>query len=744
VTYLTKLVLIAGTATIMTRSVGKGVAILTMDDAFLQNRDKLNKHPNSAMGFVLRPLQDIGNGFYCGVVGVVRVPYVGAKRNGVVGFVSGLGKGIAGVATKPVVGILDSVTHIGEGFRYAVKSIQTKRGSLAERQRYCSLFGPDGRLLPYSYSAAYGSHVLRLLENVHRTRIQLPFNRGSLLGMKHGRNSLVFNDGEGESGAQRRSSLWKTFTRTGPDDRTHMSESAAGSNFTLARARRRSISDPGTDFHRIESVIYASVFSTDVGSDLVVIVTSLRVVVAAHCRDKGDSYVGITWECRTKDMAPPEILPNEDHNGEEVLRLSKRFAVTPRPLDVHNSDESVVVRTADTKTLHLLYNCLNIILGSYANIEDSSFDTWYEDERNVIHVGSWQFQRRSTVGTHVESQKLYFDDLETVEWKVIVSDSNQKALPTWLAQDKMLAIKAHAQIPQLIASSLPSIQDNDTMRVCKSHLQEGRMTAEEFSVFMEKEKLYGHNMHQSSQDYHQLDIPELGGQLAGSGGVKRSSSAMKKLRNTVRRTISLFTPSSDSIYHGASEDGKSEGPAYQPSANDEPIGVTDDVSATKKQGEGGGGEGDRNPARFKFGKRTTRDSSLASSLSEVSAEEDLGHVISSSSSAKEERVSGLSSEQVEPGTTKTFPFRVQQRERIATSLTRVPHAAASANTGASCPSISETANVESPYIDARQPVSPAVRLQDDTSRHSREPKIGVIGIMTTSADVLGPYSNTRY
>lgn len=104
----------------MTRYVGKGVAILTMDDTFLQNRDKLNRHPDGTVGIVLRPLQDIANGVYCGLVGIVRVPYHGAKRNGALGFASGLGKGIAGVATKPVVGILDSITHIGEGSVHCV------------------------------------------------------------------------------------------------------------------------------------------------------------------------------------------------------------------------------------------------------------------------------------------------------------------------------------------------------------------------------------------------------------------------------------------------------------------------------------------------------------------------------------------------------------------------------------------------------------------------------------------------
>jgi hypothetical protein len=53
----------------------------------------------------------VGNGLYCGVVGLVRVPILGAQRNGAIGFASGVVKGAAGLISKPVVGVLDAVTH---------------------------------------------------------------------------------------------------------------------------------------------------------------------------------------------------------------------------------------------------------------------------------------------------------------------------------------------------------------------------------------------------------------------------------------------------------------------------------------------------------------------------------------------------------------------------------------------------------------------------------------------------------
>jgi hypothetical protein len=63
----------------------------------------------------------VGNGLYCGVVGLVRVPILGAQRNGAIGFASGVVKGAAGLISKPVVGVLDAVTHCGDNVTGVMK-----------------------------------------------------------------------------------------------------------------------------------------------------------------------------------------------------------------------------------------------------------------------------------------------------------------------------------------------------------------------------------------------------------------------------------------------------------------------------------------------------------------------------------------------------------------------------------------------------------------------------------------------
>jgi hypothetical protein len=212
-----------GTGTTITRSVGRGVAKLSMDRTFKQRRKDLQRPPRNGKEAVMRPLKDIGNGLYCGVTGLVKVPYSSVKRYGISGLPTGIAKGIAGeylvpstyypaltsplailqnlypsncfhsesamlssihicimynnillyvstilainqpgLAAKPVVGVLDAVTHTGDAVRQRVKALIREKTEPAYRLRLSNLFGPDGRLLPYSFSRALGKTVKRI------------------------------------------------------------------------------------------------------------------------------------------------------------------------------------------------------------------------------------------------------------------------------------------------------------------------------------------------------------------------------------------------------------------------------------------------------------------------------------------------------------------------------------------------------------------------------------------------------
>ena len=59
--------------------------------------------------------ESIYRGVYDGVTGVVRAPVQGAEEGGLRGFISGCGKGLTGLISKPIVGILDATSKTTEG-----------------------------------------------------------------------------------------------------------------------------------------------------------------------------------------------------------------------------------------------------------------------------------------------------------------------------------------------------------------------------------------------------------------------------------------------------------------------------------------------------------------------------------------------------------------------------------------------------------------------------------------------------
>ena len=420
---------------------------------------------------------------------------------------------------------------------------------------------------------------------------------------------------EVDSRNQMRPSAWNLLTRRSRRSINQPSELPSASQFTLARARRKSVSDPGSIINQLESVIYTAVFHGDAGRMCVVIVTSLRVVAAEHQRSKGDTNVSIIWQCHTKDLAPPVISPHSDSTGGEVLTLREKHVVISADLN-DSSGNAVDIVSTDSAALHTLCNCLNIVLGNFSLVENSYYNVWVQDEREVIHIGPWQYRRHKDAKVPVPEEALYLDQLEKIAWKIVVSDETENSQqPKWLLQDKISAINSHTNILQLLASSEPSPTDNDTMRVCKEHLKEGLMTAEEFVVFMEKERLYGYNLHQSddARDRSGSSVADHGDSTESG---KRRNGALKKLRRTVRRTIKLFAPHSDSggmhPDEGKSDASHSYSNSGSPTGSNLPFGFSKARFPTLQ------------PLRRHrgFSRRSSQDSSAASSISEVSADND--------------------------------------------------------------------------------------------------------------------------
>jgi hypothetical protein len=144
-----------GAASKITGSVGKGVAILTMDDEFIaRNSGRNQKQPKHAMAGVATGVQSLGSGLLKGVAGVVLDPMKGAQKDGVGGFFKGIGKGLVGVVAKPTAGLVDMASQTLKGVGNTADFLldSRKANEPVRPQRWIDPQNP--RLKPYDLGLA--------------------------------------------------------------------------------------------------------------------------------------------------------------------------------------------------------------------------------------------------------------------------------------------------------------------------------------------------------------------------------------------------------------------------------------------------------------------------------------------------------------------------------------------------------------------------------------------------------------
>lgn len=507
-----------GTATTMTRSVGKAVAALSMDNSFLRTRERLQKHPESILGVCVRPGRDVVNGVYCGVVGLVRVPYHGAKKNGAAGFVAGIGKGIAGLAAKPVVGVLDAITHTGEGFRDLVKYITREYGEAPKRRRLANLFGPDGRLMPYSFSTAYGANLLRMLDQAYKDMAKGNTSASeraekllSRLSFRTGEDDPS-NSFESERHSMKKADTW-SHQRRGLGRLTPGFKGLNSREPALPILRRKSlITSRKADLVFIESVIYTAIINRGPGYDLLVIVSTVRIVVAEYKREPGGSYVSINWQCRLKGLRSPMLERSGGGTVAIILRgeYDRRLHMSKKA-PANKLNETSISISGDDEVILQLYNCLNTVIHKFDSLlPTASSDVWIEDEQNIIHIGSWQYCRTvsntvETIALHDED-RILLDELEDSLWEISFENSDEEErCPGWLQKARKTAVFAHSQIKILRKLSAEIVSDNETIRQCKLKLLNGHITGSEFLENLESDSKYGHEIRHFDDSKESVD-----------------------------------------------------------------------------------------------------------------------------------------------------------------------------------------------------------------------------------------------
>ncbi len=164
----------------VTTAASKLAAKLTFDDDYKRKRMLISKGAAKNIGQgLLFAGRDIGVGAYNAIVGVVLNPVHGAQSDGARGFAIGIGAGLAGLVTKPVVGVLDATSQISRG-------IQNQTRAKKDRTRWPRAFDDSTILQVYDEAKAEAQEVLEYLDGgKHRLSVsQLLFP--GLIGTESG------------------------------------------------------------------------------------------------------------------------------------------------------------------------------------------------------------------------------------------------------------------------------------------------------------------------------------------------------------------------------------------------------------------------------------------------------------------------------------------------------------------------------------------------------------------------------
>lgn len=149
----------AGSASLLTETFSKNMAVITLDRRYAQRRDRRNTLRSPDRDFAVTFFEGVESGavklvrgVWDGVSGVVRAPIRGAERHGMEGFAKGIGKGLLGLLVKPVIGISDAATDVMIGVQ---GSVEGKKGTLrggrqAQIRPRRPMYGRDRILRPYS------------------------------------------------------------------------------------------------------------------------------------------------------------------------------------------------------------------------------------------------------------------------------------------------------------------------------------------------------------------------------------------------------------------------------------------------------------------------------------------------------------------------------------------------------------------------------------------------------------------
>ncbi|KAI4169349.1 MAG: hypothetical protein LQ343_005742 [Gyalolechia ehrenbergii] len=147
-----------------TGSMSKGLAAATLDKEYQDQRrmSKSRNRPKHALYGVTSGGNAFASSMASGIGGLARHPLQGAEKEGLPGFVKGVGKGFLGLATKPAIGAFDLASNMAEGVRNTTTVFDAEG---LDRVRLTRFIGLDGIVRPYSQREALGQFWLKTLDD---------------------------------------------------------------------------------------------------------------------------------------------------------------------------------------------------------------------------------------------------------------------------------------------------------------------------------------------------------------------------------------------------------------------------------------------------------------------------------------------------------------------------------------------------------------------------------------------------
>lgn len=149
----------------LTESISDGLGRVVLDEQDTETRQRileLSSGTHSTGDHLKAGLKGFGFGLLGGVTSIVKHTYAGAQSDGLHGFISGLGKGIVGTVTKPVIGVLDLASETANAVRETSKS---SNRTLPDRKRFprCVTGAPGGLLPQFSIIQSEGQQYLFII-----------------------------------------------------------------------------------------------------------------------------------------------------------------------------------------------------------------------------------------------------------------------------------------------------------------------------------------------------------------------------------------------------------------------------------------------------------------------------------------------------------------------------------------------------------------------------------------------------